>query len=382
MNIVYVLNSIATLGGIQTVTPVKANALAQYPENNVTIITSESEDISNIQLDSRVKLISLDVNFYKDDWKSMFHRLNGIIVKSIIYKKRLFKCLEKIKPDVVVSVGLSEKYILQDIKKKLQFKLVREFHSSINYRTAYAQGKLNTLIAKLSDIYEFKFRIKKNDLIVLLTHQDYEENWSAYHNQLSLTVIPNPCTFKSESYSSTQNKKVVTVGRLDIVKGYDKLINAWKIVSSKHPDWSLEIWGDGSEKQALQNQIETLNLSSVKLCGRTSDVANKLIDSSLFVLSSKIEGFALVLVEAMTCGLPCVSFQCPCGPKDIIKDGVDGLLVSQDNVDELASSIIKLIEDDELRKRMGVSARENVKRFSLDTVTKSWMNLFNDLCNS
>lgn len=149
-------------------------------------------------------------------------------------------------------------------------------------------------------------------------------------------------------------------------KNYKSLINVWKIVTDKHSDWLLEIWGAGEEYKTLNQRIISLGLqNNIFLKGYTNDVSLKLAESSLFILSSIFEGFGLVIIEAMSCGVPVVSYACPCGPQDIIADGHDGFLVPVNDEKVLADRICRLIEDKELRKEMGKAARLKAEQYDI-----------------
>lgn len=169
------------------------------------------------------------------------------------------------------------------------------------------------------------------------------------------------------------------MGRYVPQKGFDRLISAWKTVSERHPDWTLRIYGDGMRKQ-LQQQIDALGLSaSCILEHSVPNIADKYCDSSILALSSRFEGFGMVIIEAMACGVPPVSFACPCGPRDIIDDGKDGLLVENGDVEGLAEKICYLIENDDVRKEMGRQARKSVERFKMEHITQKWRELFESL---
>ena len=157
------------------------------------------------------------------------------------------------------------------------------------------------------------------------------------------------------------------------------LIKAWKIVSEQHPDWTLRIYGDGFREE-LQKLIDGLGISRSCILEHTvSNIVDKYCESSIFALSSRYEGFGMVLVEAMVCGVPPVSFACPCGPRDIIDDGNDGLLVPKENINKLAEKIGYLISHENIRKEMGQRARIHVERFKIDHIASQWKEHFNSL---
>lgn len=377
MKIVYCLNSIRYLGGIQKVTVVKANALSEIPGNEVYIVvTDNKEGVFTEPLSPKVHLIDLDVNYYQDDWQSKWHVLKGIFIKRREHQKRLKAVLKEVQPDVVISVGQSEKNMIPSIKGK--WTKIREFHFTKNYRKMQAKTIFDKVLANLGDWYDyFVFKTNGYDRIVVLTHEDAEKNWKGYTN---VSVIPNPCTFQTTQISSTTSKKVISVGRLNMQKNYASLIRAFKQVVNKHSDWTLEIYGDGPLKMEHKRLVAQLSLqNNVFLKGFSSDVAKELSSSSIFVLSSIFEGFPLVLIEAMSCGLPVVSYTCPTGPKDMITEGKDGFLVPVNDENGLAEQICRLIEDDVLRVEMGRNALQKAEDYQIESISTQWMELFNEL---
>ena len=172
---------------------------------------------------------------------------------------------------------------------------------------------------------------------------------------------------------------VKALRRLDYQKSFDRLIEAWKIVHSMAPDWRLDIFGQGEWKELLQKQIADAGLEECcAINAPTNDIVGEYVASSMIVMSSHYEGFPMVLIEGMACGLPAVSFDYKCGPRDIIRDGVDGYIASDGDVDDLAQGILLLIKDGQLRRDMGQAAREVVRRFSLDSVMEKWLSVYKD----
>jgi glycosyltransferase involved in cell wall biosynthesis len=188
--------------------------------------------------------------------------------------------------------------------------------------------------------------------------------------------IPNPVTELDDGTSDGSAKVVVAAGRLNTQKGFDLLIEAWRPVAERHPDWTLRIYGSGPERELLERAAAGL---PVELPGRTDALGAAMAAGSLFALSSRWEGFGLVLVEAMGKGLPVVSFDCPRGPSDIVSPGEDGLLVGPEDVPGLTAALLELIEDPPRRARMAAAARATARRYEPTAVVPHWDALFKDL---
>jgi glycosyltransferase involved in cell wall biosynthesis len=213
------------------------------------------------------------------------------------------------------------------------------------------------------------------DLFQLLTEVDARKFEKDGFNNVA--VMHNPLSFYPPTAAELTAKTVVTVGRYDRQKDQQALIAAFSLVVDKHPDWSLELWGTGSLQDALAGQVAALGLAdNVRLMGPTNDVQSVLLHSSVFALSSDFEGLPVVLCEAMACGVPCVSVDCGPGIAEIIRDGEDGLVVAVGETDALAAGIVRLIEDESLRRTLGKHARENIRRFSIEEITRQWEAVF------
>jgi glycosyltransferase involved in cell wall biosynthesis len=190
-------------------------------------------------------------------------------------------------------------------------------------------------------------------------------------------VMHNPLTLWPSETSPLTDPVVVAIGRLELEKRYDRLVDAFALMAAERPQWSLRIYGEGSLRAALQERIDRHGLGDrAQLMGATDDVEGVLRGASALALSSEQEGLPLVLAEAMASGVPCVAFDCAPGIREIIADGEDGLVVRLRDVPAMAAALGRLADDPELRRRMGAAARRNIERFRLDSVLDQWERLF------
>lgn len=374
MTIVYCIDSINGIGGIQHVTVEKANALAEIKNNEVWILYADHSGIPFFSVSPQVHTVNLAINYYEDDWKSRWHVLKGIFFKRRKHKRRLKHALNIIQPDIVISVGQSEKNLVPTIRGK--WAIIREFHYARNYRLMGVTTIFDKVLAIAGNMADSLF-LHGYDRIVVLSHEDKDIHWKMFHN---IDVIPNPIRMSNARTASLKENRVIAIGRLVYQKNFDSLIRAFSLVAARFPNWYLAIFGEGSERSTLEMIINQNGLAdSVRLMGPTQNIPEELSSSSIFALSSRYEGFSLVVIEAMSCGVPVVSYTCPCGPKDIITDGVDGFLVPVGDEVLLSERICRLIEDKELRKRMGAAAFERAKDFTLENIIPMWMELFEAL---
>lgn len=372
MKIVYCLNSIRGLGGIQKVTLIKANALAEIAGNEIYVIVTDNweKHVLTQEISPKVHFINLEVNYYKDDYKSRLHQIKSNL-RIFRHYFRLQKQINQIKPDVIISVGQGEKYIIPWLGTKAV--KIREIHFNSAYRH-YTYSK--KWVAKLLDFVDYKLNARGYDKIVLLTKEDKETN---FPDNDKFTYVHNPLTLERSSYSVCREHTVVAVGRLELQKDFESLIRAWQFVHKAAPDWELNIWGEGSRRPYLTHWIKELRLEDcVFLRGGNYDINTILSQSSIFVLSSLYENSGESILEAMACGLPVVSFACPFGPRDIIQDGVNGYLVESRNELDLADRIISLIQSQGLRDRMGEAALRRTKDLDLLKIVALWVNLFRE----
>ncbi|EFH3485520.1 glycosyltransferase family 4 protein [Escherichia coli] len=220
------------------------------------------------------------------------------------------------------------------------------------------------------------FIYDKYDAIVLLTDKDVTHFKNANNN---VYVIPNPLSFSQTKKANLNSVRIISVGRLEKQKGFDMLLKAFSYISYKYPEWQLDIFGKGNEEENLRKLISKLNLKNVNLMGTSKNIHQEYLSSAFYVMSSRYEGFPMVLLEAMASGLPCISFNCETGPADIIIDNENGFLIEHFDVVQLSKAMEKLIKDEYLRTKMGNAAFERADEFSLEKITLKWKELFKGL---
>lgn len=372
MKIIYSINSIRGLGGIQKVTLLKANELAETPNNHVYIIVTDNwmHHPLTHELSPKIHFINLKINYYKDDYKSRLHQILSNL-KLIKHYFKLQKVISRIKPDIIISVGQNEKYIVPLLHTEAI--KIREIHFNSNYRNFTYKSKN---LANFLNFLDYKIMSKGYDKMVLLTKEDKD---TFFPNNNKFIYIHNPVTFKSSNivHYNINSNYVIAVGRLSTQKDFISLINAWSFVQKECPDWKLKIVGEGSERKNLEEEIKRLNLcNSIVLTGYSNNVKKEMSESSIFVFTSLYEGFGLVILEAMSCGLPPVAFACQFGPKDIITDGRNGSLIYNRDIKSLSEKLIYLIQHPDIRKEMSYQALTRVNDFSLNNIIKKWVALF------
>lgn len=368
MNIAFCLESSFNSGGMERMLSVVANALcADYDITVITAFNSGRPDFFGFEDGVR----RVDLGIIRDDFAP--NRLRQE------YKARLERYLVDNPQDVTISLGSLEYFFLPTLKDGSR--KVLWFHFALNYDVMTCHVSrfrvVNRLVGTLRT-YRRLWLARKYDHVVCLSKEDLKR-WRKHLSNVS--QIYNPITISKAKDPDYSAKRVIAVGRLDGQKGFDLLIEAWKLEHERFPDWSLDIYGEGDMREPLQRQIDGLDLGDrVVLRGRTQNISQEYARHSIMVLSSRFEGFGLVLCEASACGIPQVSFNCESGPSEIIEDHKSGILVKRvGDIHGLASALGELMSSEDVRRRMGQYAEQLSHRFDLTEIVSQWHELLSGI---
>lgn len=353
MRLLFYINNI-NHGGAERVI---SNLVTQFSQNGheVTLVTSFRTEWE-YQLGEKVSRVSL-----------FNSKIKGAVKRNFLLVKGLRKQIKEFNPDVVVSFMAEPNFRSIIATRGLKCKLLLSVRSDPNKEYG---GKILSFLAKAL--------FKKADGIVFQTED--AKSWFPKKIQQKSKIIYNQVDDKFfENEVLPSGKDIVTAGRLTSVKRHDLLIKAFSKIYDKI-DGNLVIYGDGPLKNELQTLIDDLNLNGrVVLAGQTSDVVLAYKNAGVFVLSSKVEGMPNALLEAMAVGLPCISTDCPCGGPKAVLSGGNGVLVPINNVDALADAMLTLSNDDALKLKYSLKAKEKAKEFSPSVVYKEWEGYISNL---
>ena len=372
--IVYCTPSLYMAGGVERVLTLKANYFADIYGYDITIITTDGKQKPHFfPLSEKVRVVNLDINFEEMWHRSFLFRLCLYVVKERKFQKQLSKELYRIKPDFTISLLRREINFLTDIHDGS--KKIGEIHINRAHYRNFTPNRSNPVKALFSKYWMSGLvkKVRQLDRFVVLTEYDRQ----AWQEIPRVDVIPNPLPFYPKVISPVRKKRVIAVGRYFDEKGYDLLLQSWSIVEKTNPEWELVIFGDGNRPYYERIAYSLgLDLNRCILNDSISDVEKEYLESSLFVCTSRFEGFGMGIIEAMACGLPVVAFDCLWGPRSIITDGEDGLLVENGNIRKMAETLNSLLQTPDRIEMMGKNARKNVRRFNIDVIAEKWKKLF------
>lgn len=352
--LLYITNGINGSGGLERVLSIKASALATQYDYKVYILGLNNGN------DAPFYTFSDDIHFISLPYSS--HPIKGFLD----YKTGLERIVQEIKPAIVLVCDDGFKgFCVPKIIKNIP--IVYERHASIALNTSDTfkgrwQKKLMQSMAK-----DF-------DKFVVLTQNNTLE-WKGDN----VMVIPNPLSFQSTQSAPLTAKKVIAVGAHASHKGYDRLLAMWQHIEKIHPDWQLEIYGKIDAQETYIKLAQSLGLQQIAFFQPQKDIQSIYESASILVLPSYSEGFGMVLIEAMACGVPCISFDCPSGPKDIITHEEDGYLVPNNDTTQFESYLNSLMNNEDKRKELGANAFKNVQRYSVAAIVAKWDALFKTL---
>ena len=367
--------------GIERILTCKMNYIAQQTSHNVYFVTYEQQDYPlPFPFDSNIYYCPLDIIMPQRNEMTLFKWLKKYFAVRRRFQHQFKQLIKDINPNIVVSTVYSYQILDIIIKTchKEGVKTIMESHTQGETVTLSQKFRYNKFLFNFFSLWDCHIMrsLKHCNCVITLTKQD-TIFWQKFATRTE--VIPNMLTITPKIVADYKVKRVISAGRYMSEKGFDMLIEAWSMLQKDFIDWHLYIFGDG-ERSTYQKIVDQYNMQeTIHLMPATNDIAEEFSKSSLYVMSSRYEGFGLVLAEAMSCGLPCVAFDCPYGPREIIKDGKDGLLAKYKDVGDLARKLTQLMSNIMLRQSMGEQAIKNIARYNPQTIMSQWINLFESL---
>ena len=381
MKIAYCTPSLYLAGGVERVLTTKVNYLADVAGHDVTVVLTDGAGRQPYYpLSPRVSVVNLDIGFERM-WNQPLWRRAAIYVRGMWrYRRALRRTLLSLRADIVVTTMRREVNFICDINDGSC--KVGELHVTRSHYRNFESNESGPMRRFIQRIWSQQLlrKVRKLDAMVVLTPDEMR----AWPELTNVAYIPNPLPFApatlSELTRRTPSLSAIAVGRYSYQKGFDLLLQAWAEVHRRYPQWHLDIYGDG-DREPYQRQAEALGLDAQALTLHPSDadIRSRYCEHDFYILSSRFEGFGMVIIEAMACGLPVVAFDCPTGPRELIADGVTGRLVPSDDIAALADAVAHAICDEAWRRQAATAAIEASRRFTVDNIMGEWLALFGQL---
>jgi glycosyltransferase involved in cell wall biosynthesis len=356
MKILYVVPNINNGDGISRVIAIKANYLIENYGYEIAILTQNNgHDNLFFEFNKKITFYDMQLN------GTIFHFFNS-------FKNQLINAINEIKPDRIVICDNGLKAFLIPFIINPKIPLLLEIHSSLFIEES---DRKNTFLPILSSklICFFKqFGASQYNQVIVET-QDSIEEWKVKKG----IVIPNPLWFSTDIKSDLSQKNVIAVGRHAYEKGFDRLLEIWKKVIVKYPDWNLTIYGKSNPDFDLVALAKKLTIeNNITFHEPVKNIEEKYLEASIYLMTSRFEGFGMVLIEAMASGLPCVAYDCPCGPRAIIENNSNGFLIEDGNENQFIQTLENLIENENLRIDMGNKAKISVNKYQIEAIMEHW----------
>ncbi|MDY5858990.1 MAG: glycosyltransferase family 4 protein [Porphyromonas sp.] len=365
--IAYCIPGLYNSGGMERVLSVKANYLAQAGYEIHIITTDQMGRSIYFPLDERIQTHHLDLDYEGSNGGPLHRKVWAFLSNQPRYKRLLTELLECIQPDITISMFGHEASFLPDIKAG--GRKILEYHFSKLKRLQYGRTGLWGLIDRWRT-HKDEAVVRRYDHFVVLT----EEDKALWGEVPGICVIPNPKPFETTELATTEHHQVLAAGRYCHQKNFEELLYIWQDLAPRYPDWKLAIYGNGEDRPKLEALARELQLgASLELAMPTAQMREVYLQSSIYAMTSRYEGLPMVLIEAQTMGLPIVSYACKCGPRDIIHEGQDGYVLEEGDRAGFATALSRLMDDAELRQRMGRAAREASARYDLECIMQQWL---------
>jgi glycosyltransferase involved in cell wall biosynthesis len=353
MKALFVINDAHGWAGTERVTNLIANGLSARLKIEVLSLHPRPQNVCGYPYNPEVKLSYLP--------------LAGGIRHFLVSNAHMLRFVEQDAPDVIILSGIGEirNFIMvASMRRRHRPKLIAWEHFNVAYASKHPSRRIAA---------------RRCDAIVSLTQKDAED-WLRLFKPRTVVTIPNPVPGFPDRAADLDSKRILALGRLENQKRFDLLIDAFALFAREHPEWCLRICGSGSKEAELRNKMFVLGLQDkIQILPPTHNVTEEYAGASMYVLSSEYEGFPMTLVEAMAAGIPCVSFDCPNGPAEIIKNDHDGFIVPLYDVVALAERMGRLADDVTLRRQMGAAARQNIHRYEIGPIIEQWSALLHNL---
>ena len=370
MRILYITDALAVWGGIERVLSDKMNYLVREYGYEVYVVTADQgAHPIPFPLDERIRVKDLNIRFHQQYHYTGLKRILKYRELEQLFRNRLESYITEIKPDVISCIR--DGYASAVLSMKMPVPVIFESHAM--FRDVVFEN--STLLHRFITYWKRR-KLRTLDRLVTLTQGDADD-WKRVCQHVC--VIPNVVHLNdSGNYSQCNSKKAIYVGRFDVQKDFGTMLKVWNLVQQRHPEWVLNVYGNGELKSEFEGLVAEQKMN-VKIYPAIPDIMEKYKESSMLLMSSLYEPFGLVLVEAMSCGIPVVAFNCPYGPADIIKDGTDGFLVEDRDIEAFADRVCQLMEDNDLRQQMGKSAILSAQRYKAEAIMPQWKSLFTNL---